>query len=152
MRSVYLRSVSALEPLQPVVLTAVRVFWGWQFVLTGWGKLGNLHGVTQYFTELGIPMPAIQAVVAASTEFGGGLLLALGLFGRAAAAPLAFTMCVAYATADRDALMQIWSNPDAFVSAAPFQFLLACVMVLAWGPGPWSVDAWLVRRGILPKA
>ena len=30
--------------------------------------------------------------------------------------------------------------PDKFVSATPFQFLFVCVIVLAFGPGFFSVD------------
>ena len=60
--------------------------------------------------------------------------------------PLIFTIIVAYATADREALMAITSDPDKFVSAAPFLFLLASVIVLAFGPGKFSLDAWFFRK------
>jgi len=53
---------------------------------------------------------------------------------------------VAYATADKEALLAITSDPDKFVSAAPFLFLLAAVTVLAFGPGRISVDALLGRK------
>jgi putative oxidoreductase len=50
---------------------------------------------------------------------------------------------VAYWTADRDALNAIVSDPDKFVTAAPFLFLLAGLIVLAFGPGKLSLDALL---------
>jgi len=122
------------------LLTAIRLFWGWQFAATGWGKLNNIAGVTSFFTDLGIPLPELNAWLAAGTEFIGGIALFLGLGARIASIPLIFTMCVAFATADREALLQITSNPDAFVSSAPFPFLLASLLVLAFGPGPLSID------------
>lgn len=67
-------------------------------------------------------------------------MLALGLFARPASVPLIFTMIVAYATADSDALHDIFRNPDQFVTAAPFLFLLVSVIVLAFGPGKLSLD------------
>lgn len=52
----------------------------------------------------------------------------------------------AYATADREALVAIVSDTDRFTSAAPFLFLLASVIVLAFGPGKFSLDAMLFNH------
>ncbi len=54
---------------------------------------------------------------------------------------LAFTMLVAYAPADREALQAIFSDTDKFTSAGPFLFLLASLIVLAFGLGKLSLDA-----------
>ena len=89
----------------------------------------------------------MNAVMAGGTECVGGALLALGLFARPASVPLIFCMGVAYATADRDALFAIRSDPDKFVTAAPFLFLLASVVVLAFGPGKLALDALFKRSG-----
>ena len=109
---------------QPVLLLIVRGWWGWSFFLTGKGKLMNLDKTASFFGDLGLPLPKLNAIMAGSTECFGGMLLALGLFARPASVPLAFTMIIAYATADREALMAIISDPDKFLTAAPFQFLL----------------------------
>ena len=61
------------------------------------------------------------------------------------AIPVAFTMIVAYVTADSEALTSIFSDPDKFVAAAPFPFLLTALLVLAFGPGTLSLDA-LIKR------
>ena len=84
--------------------------------------------------------------MAGGVECLGGLLLALGLFARPAALPLAFTMVVAYWTADRDALRAIARDPDQFVTAAPFLFLLASLVILTFGPGKLSLDALFAPR------
>ena len=131
--------------LQSPLLLAIRLYWGGSFVLTGWGKLTHLDRTAHFFASLDLPWPRLNAVLAGGTECLGGALLALGLLARPAAVPLIFVMGVAYATADRDALTAITSDPDKFVTAAPFLFLLASLIVLAFGPGRISLDALLNR-------
>jgi putative oxidoreductase len=132
--------------LQSPLLLVVRLYWGWQFAQTGWGKLTHLEKTTAYFTDLGLPLPKVNAVMAGATECFGGALLALGLFARPASVPLIFTMLVAYWTADREALHAITSDPDKFTGATPFLFLLAALLVLAFGPGKLSLDALLGKN------
>jgi putative oxidoreductase len=132
--------------LQPVLLLLIRVWWGWSFFLTGKGKLLNLERTTGFFAELGLPLPKLNAALAGGVECLGGLLLLAGLFSRATCVPLIFTMLVAYVTADREALFAIVSDTDKFTSAAPFLFLLACVIVFVFGPGKFSLDALIFRK------
>lgn len=133
--------------LQSPLLLGIRLYWGWQFAQTGWGKLTHLERTAGYFESLNIPLPKVNAIMAGGTECVGGGLLALGLLARPASVPLIFTMLVAYWTADREALMAIGSDPDKFVTAAPFLFLLAALIVLAFGPGKLSLDALLGKGG-----
>src|SRR4051794_32432807 len=98
--------------LQPVLLLIIRGWWGWSFFLTGKGKLLNLDKTTAFFTDLGLPLPKLNAIMAGTTEMVGGLLLLIGLGSRLVSVPLAFTMAVAYATADREALHAIFVDPD----------------------------------------
>ena len=132
--------------LQPVLLLVIRGWWGWSFFLTGKGKLLNLEKTTAFFTDLGLPLPKLNAIMAGSTECIGGLLLLLGLGSRLVSVPLIFTMLVAYATADKEALQAIFSDTDKFTSAAPFLFLLASMIVFAFGPGKLSLDALLFKK------
>lgn len=137
--------------LQSPLLLAIRLYWGWQFAQTGWGKLTHLERTENFFASLDIPLPKVGAVLAGATECLGGALLALGLFARPAAVPLLFTMLVAYWTADRDALNAIASDPDKFVTAAPFLFLFASLIVFVFGPGRLSLDE-LLKGGGKPAA
>jgi putative oxidoreductase len=135
--------VQVASSLQSPLLLVVRLYWGWAFFQTGKGKLMNLDQTTEFFASLGIPLPGVNAVMAAATECIGGLLLLLGLASRPAATLLSFTMIVAYLTADLDAVKGIFSDPDVFLEAAPFQFLFASVLVLVFGPGFFSLDRWI---------
>ena len=131
--------------LQSVFLLFVRLYWGWQFVVDGWGKLHNLPKVIEYFGSLGLPAPGPTAVFVSILELVGGVLLALGLGSRLIALLLTGNMTVAYITGDREALLSIFSDPDKFIAAAPFSYLMASLIVLIFGPGRFSLDGLLER-------
>jgi putative oxidoreductase len=128
------------------LLLLLRGYWGWQFMQTGWGKLMNLQRTAEFFGNLGIPLPELNAIAAGGVECFGGVLLMMGLAARVVSVPLAFTMAVAYVTADREALRLIFSDPDRFTAAAPFMFLLVSLIVLAFGPGAVSLDRVLLKK------
>jgi putative oxidoreductase len=127
--------------LQSPVLLVIRLYWGWQFMLTGKGKLMHLDKTANFFASLNIPMPKLNAIIASCTECSCGLLLFLGLFSRFASLPLIGCMCVALWTADNEAVRSIFSDPDKFLGTDPFLFLYAAVIVFAFGPGKVSIDA-----------
>lgn len=134
------------EALQSPFLLLVRLYWGWQFIQTGWGKINNIPKVTGFFTDLGIPFPGLNAHFIAGLEFAGGILLVLGLASRFIAVPLTINMLVAYITADREALFSVISDPDKFYAAAPYTFLVASLIVLIFGSGKFAADAWIAWR------
>ena len=138
--------IQASSSLQSPFLLAVRLYWGWQFMQTGWGKLTGIGKVVGFFTSLGIPAPALNAYFVSALELGGGALLILGLGSRLIALPLVIDMLAAYITADREALFSVFSNPDKFTGAAPYTFLVASLLILIYGPGMISMDH-LLERG-----
>ena len=142
---------AVVSRLQSPLLLGLRLYWGWQFFLTGKGKLLHLDQTAGHFAGWHIPFPHLNAILAGTTECFGGLLLLLGLFSRLVTVPLIFTMVIAYVTAESEALKSLWSDPDKFVSAAPFLFMLACIIVLVFGPGVFSVD-WLILKNERQKS
>ena len=133
--------------LRSPLLLVIRLYWGWAFSADGWGKFHHLDKVTRYFgDDLHIPLPKLNAILASSVECAGGLLLLLGLGGRIVPVPLIATMVVAYLTAEKEALHAIFSDPDKFVTADPFLFLFAAVLILVFGPGKLSLDALLSKQ------
>jgi putative oxidoreductase len=143
--------VTVANFLQSPFLLALRVYFFWQLFLTGQGKLSNISKVIDFFTSLGIPAPTVNAYFVGALECFGGLLLIIGLASRPIALMIAISMCVAYWTADHDAVMRIFSDPDKFVKADPFPFLLAALIVLVFGPGLLSADA-LLKRWVIGTA
>ena len=142
----YRRIISAFSSLQSVMLLAVRLYWGFQFAQTGWGKLHNLPKITGFFASLNIPFPGFNAPFISMLEFGGCILFMLGLFSRPIAFLLACNMFVAYWTADHEALVSIFSDPGKFYVADPYTFLFASLMVLIFGAGLYSVDTLIARH------
>src|SRR6266478_6035704 len=127
--------------LQSPFLLFVRLYWGWQLAQSGWGKLHHLPNVTEFFASLGLPMPALMAAFIACVEFFGGIFLALGLLSRITGLVLTVNMAMAYVIGDREALLSFVSDPDKFVAAAPFAFLVVSLIVLIFGAGKISLDA-----------
>ena len=125
----------------PLALLLVRLSLAAVFVLSGWGKVHDLAKVTGYFTELGIPAPHANAVFVSFIELGCGTLLLVGLASRLAALPLIPNMAVAIITAKRD---DIHGIADLF-AVDEFMYVVLCLVIVAFGPGLFSIDALLVR-------
>jgi putative oxidoreductase len=138
--------VQVCNHLQSPLLFAIRLVWGDELFEAGSGKLLHIDKPIGYFTSLGIPFPVENAYLVGCTEMFGGIFLALGLLSRLTAIPLIINFVVAYLTTEQDALRSLAHfDPDAFISADPFTYLLAAVIVLAFGPGVYSVD-YLISR------
>lgn len=142
----YARFARIASYLQSPFLLAVRLYWGWQFAQTGWGKLHNIPKITGFFASLNIPFPFLSAHFVSGLEFVGGILLILGIGSRLIGLLLAGNMLVAYWTADREALTSIFSDPGKFYVADPYTFLFAALMILIFGAGLFSIDALLAKR------
>ncbi len=137
------------DNLRSPILLIGRLYIGWQLFLTGKGKLGNIQQFTDYLTSLHVPMPEVNARFVASLECFGGLLLLAGLAARLIAIPFVINFLVAYSAGDHEAFVNVFNNPDAFIAATPFLYLVVSVVVLAFGPGIFSLDAliaWMRRE------
>jgi len=139
------RCFDLVSYLQSPFLLCVRLYWGWQLTESGWGKLHHLSNVTEFFTSLGLPMPAQTALAISCLEFFGGIFLAVGLLSRLTSLVLTINLIVAYITADREALFSIFSDPDKFYAAAPYTFLIASLIILLFGPGKIALDTLLKK-------
>ena len=132
--------VKAADSLKSPFLLAIRLYWGWQLMQSGWGKLHNIAGVTEFFSSLGLPAPHFTAIAISNLELFGGALLALGLGSRLIGLVLSVNMMMAYITADREALLSLFSDPGKFYNADPFTFLMASLLVFIFGAGSFSAD------------
>ena len=135
------RAISALQFAAP---TLTRLLIGVAFIFTGRGKLMNLDRTIAFFTDLGIPLPAANAVFISCLELAGGACLVLGLGTRIFAALLSSTMVVALLTADRGTLVSKF--PADLTDVTPVVFLLFLIWLVLYGAGPLSVDRFLRRR------
>jgi putative oxidoreductase len=143
--------VTVANLLQSPLLLALRLYFFWQLFQTGQGKLSNITKFIHFFRDLHIPAPTVNAYFVSSLECFGGLLLMVGLASRPLALMVAISMSVAYLTTEQEALMTFFSNSDKFVKADPFPYLLTALIVLAFGPGLFSIDA-LLKRWVVGTA
>lgn len=101
-------------------------FAGGEQVLTGVGSMLGAFGITSGFYALG--------VMAALSEFGGGLLVVLGLFTRLGSAAVVGTLAVA--------TIIIAGMGKGFSGYSyPLEMASAFLALFVSGPGTYSVDA-----------
>ncbi len=136
----------SLDRVQSPLLLLIRLYWGWQFAQTGWGKLQHLDRVAGFFQTLNIPAPHVNALIVALSELVGGILLALGFGSRVVALVLFFDMSIAYVAGDREALGSILADPGKFYGADPYTFWFAALLILIFGPGRLAIDTLLAAR------
>jgi putative oxidoreductase len=147
LRSIYHGIQTTGKCLQTPLLLIIRLYWGYEFAATGFGKLAALDQITVYFQSLGIPFPYFNALLTGCVELVCGALLVLGLFTRVAAIPLIVVTTVAYLTAESVPLMTLihQRDPSAFFAATPFLFLYASVILFCFGPGKASCDYFIEK-------
>ncbi|MGH8277654.1 MAG: DoxX family protein [Steroidobacteraceae bacterium] len=119
--------------------TLVRIVIGITLFIHGWFKLQAGHAaITAYFASLGLPAPELVAVAAMFLETVGGLAVAVGLFTRFFAPPLAIEMLIAL-------FAQHWANGFLVLprkTGYEYVLLLGTVLfaIALRGGGPYSVD------------
>src|SRR5476649_1102174 len=115
---------------------AARITVGVVFIITGWTKLHHLPVIAKNFAALGIPAPEILTPLVSCVEFGGGLLLLIGLFTRLTTVPLMIVMVVAIILAR---MGEITTLEEFFGNEEVAYFVMFAWLGIA-GPGPVSVD------------
>lgn len=146
LKHAYKTFVQGENAIRHFVLLIIRLYWGAMLIMTGFGKLANIHMVSDYFAELHIPLPMVSAYLTAIFELLGGLSLFLGLFARLFTIPLIIIFLSAYSTAHSEALTGFFRNPSLFIMQDPFLYLYASLIVLCFGSGAASIDYWIEKK------
>ncbi len=139
--------VKVSSNLQSLFLLWMRLTWGHQFFMAGMGKLAHIPEVIQSFTALGIKNAVFHAHLVGWVEALGGICLIAGFASRLVSIPLAITMITALGTAHAEPLahFRFLREPSSLVHETPYPFLITSLLVLFFGPGRISIDAWLKR-------
>lgn len=123
-------------------LLIIRIAIGLTIATHGLNKIfggGKIKGTAGWFASIGMKMPLINAWMAALTEIGAGLLLAVGLLTPLAAGALIAVMMVAGITSH---LRNRWFIFNANGGGVEYVVVLALVAlgIAITGPGEWSLD------------
>jgi putative oxidoreductase len=125
-----------------VLLLIGRVILAVMFVISGWGKLGNIDGFAGYLTgRLGLPAGYPLAVLAAVVEFFGAVAVLAGVKTRWAALSLAVFTLIAALLAHR-----YWTFPADQVTNQYNHFMKnitiigGLLVLFVAGPGRLSID------------
>src|SRR5215469_7853372 len=115
----------------------MRLFVGYFFMTSGWGKIHDLASFTANFQGWGIPYPAFNAALSAYTECIGGALTVAGLGMRFVSVPMIINMIVAVLSVK---LKEVSGLTD-FVNLDEPLYALVYVWLLFSGAGWLSLDA-----------
>jgi putative oxidoreductase len=133
-----------LKPLPPLG----RLLMALIFVLSGIGKLGAIAATSANMANHGIPYANDLVWGAVALEIGGGAMLIVGLLARLVALALFF-----YTLALAVLFHPYWALTGAAAHAQHNDFFQHLSMmggmlfVVAFGAGPYSIDALLFGRG-----
>jgi putative oxidoreductase len=134
-------------PWGDFLLLVGRVFLGWLFLASGYGKLMGIAGTIAYFKSLGMSPPEYWGWFAAIAEIVLGAALILGIATRYAALASFVWVLVATAIAHR-----YWTYP---ADQQPVQYnnwlknisiMGGTLYALVAGAGRYSLDAMLSKR------
>lgn len=126
----------SLEKMYDFAPFPIRLGLAVLFAFTGFGKLADLAGTTQFFANAGIPAPEIMVWVALSIELVGALFFLLGFLTRITAIVLALFVL----TALTFAYFIPWPPQNLLLFVFHWPTLGALLSLIFSGPGKWSVD------------
>ncbi|HEY1460120.1 MAG TPA: DoxX family protein [Casimicrobiaceae bacterium] len=138
--SLYCRTASLVDRLQPLLLLGFRLYVARVFFMSGLTKIHDWSVTLALFTnEYHVPLlpPALAAVMGTATELGMPVLLALGLATRFGAFVLFFFNIIA--------VVSYAALPDIAIKDHILWGTMILV-ILFCGPGKISLDHWLETR------
>jgi putative oxidoreductase len=135
-KDVYLEFSRLTEYLKSLALLLARLVLAYGFYEPAMMKWSDISAVAEWFGSIGIPLPTLNAYMAASTEITGVVLLTLGLFIRAISIPLIVVMIVAIFTVHLPNGFNAGNNGFEI----PLYYMLFLFIFLSHGAGKFSLD------------
>ncbi len=133
---------STLTKLQSIPLLLMRLILAYGFFVPAKMKWGNIDGIAEWFGSMNIPLPTLNAYMAATTEALGVVLLILGFATRLISIPLMIVMVVAILTVHLGNGFEAGDNGFEI----PLYYMLMLLMLIISGPGKYSVDSLLSKK------
>ena len=134
--NIYARTKNILSNGQNISLLFARLGVAYGFYEPAMQKWSDISSVASWFSSIGIPLPTLNAYMAASTELLGVVLLVLGLFTRLISVPLMFVMIVAIMTVHLSHGFAAGDNGFEI----PLYYMLFLALFASYGAGKISLD------------
>jgi putative oxidoreductase len=134
----------SIQTRPDIALLVLRLAAGFSFFMHGQQKVfgeGGIAGVTQGFTQMGIPLPGLAAPFISFLELIGGLALMFGVLTRVFAFLLFCDMAVATILVH---MKNGWLGQGGMELTVLLGAMALAVAVA--GAGPYSVDGAMARR------
>jgi putative oxidoreductase len=150
----WLRDTRDAPLTRDIALLVVRGLLAWLFIYHGAGTLfgafhqAGIHGETVYFQANHLKPAELFAYVDGTTQFVGGILIAVGVFGRLAGLALAGDMIGAIVTVT---FAQGLVGPNGLGYQINVALIIPSLAIMFLGTGRFSLDE-LVRRLVARRA
>ena len=136
LQQIYLMTREILSRGHDLSLLFARLAIAYGFYEPAMMKWADIGAIATWFGSIGIPLPTINAYMAATTEIVGVVLLTLGLFTRLISLPLMVVMIVAIVTVHL---------PNGFGAGnngfeIPLYYMLFLAIFASFGAGKFSLD------------
>jgi len=133
---VYSKVARVLNKGQSISLLLARLAVAYGFYEPAKQKWSDIDTAAQWFSSMGIPLPTLNAYMAASTGLLGVVLLILGLFTRLISISLMVVMIVAIVTVHLSNGFGAGNNGFEI----PLHYLLFLSIFTSFGAGKFSFD------------
>lgn len=134
--SLYQQTQKLLSNFQSIALLLARLVVAYGFLEPALTKWKNIGGTAEFFASLGIPLPTLNAYMAATTELLGVVLLTLGLLTRLISVPLMIVMIVAITTVHLTHGFSAGNNGFEI----PLYYFVFLLIFASYGSGKFSLD------------
>lgn len=137
-KRMYMEFSRLSEYLQSFSLLFARLIVAYGFYQPAMMKWSDIGATAQWFEGMGMPLPTLNAYLAASTETAGVVLLSLGFLTRLISIPLIIVMLVAIFTVH----IQNGFSAGNEGFEIPLYYLLFLLLFVSHGAGKFSLDRW----------
>lgn len=131
-----------ISQLKDFPLLFLRLILAYGFFNPAMMKIKDINSIAEWFGSLGIPMPLLNAYLAAGTEVLGVIFLFFGFFTRIITIPLIITMIVAIFTVHLGNGFEAGENGFEI----PLYYIIMLFTLMVFGSGKISLDHFLFKK------
>ena len=138
-KTIYMEFSKLSEYGKSLSLLFARLAVAYGFYEPAMMKWSDINSVAEWFGSMGIPLPTLNAYMAATTEIVGVVLLTLGLLTRFISLPLIVIMIVAIVTVHLPNGFSAGNNGYEI----PLYYMIFLLIFFSNGAGKFSIDRFI---------